>query len=49
MRIVAFLRRFLRRLLPPGNRGSLDTEYEQENPDEVSAGSHPRGIGQRGP
>jgi hypothetical protein len=29
--IVAFLRRFLRKLQPPGNRGSLDTEYRQPN------------------
>jgi hypothetical protein len=29
--IVAFLRGLLRKLLPPGNRGSLDTGYEQPN------------------
>jgi len=29
--IVAFLRRLLRKLQPPGNRGSLDTEYRQPN------------------
>jgi hypothetical protein len=31
MTIVAFLRGLLRRLLPPGNRASLDTEYRQPN------------------
>ena len=31
MSIVAFLRRLLRKLSPPGNRGSLDTEYRQPN------------------
>jgi hypothetical protein len=41
--IVAFLRRFVRRLQPPGNRGPLDTEYRQPNsPTAVdSAGPHP--------
>ena len=29
--IFAFLRRLLRKLKPPGNRGSLDTEYDQPN------------------
>lgn len=29
MKIVAFLRRLGRKLSPPGNRGSLDTEYRQ--------------------
>jgi len=27
--IVAFLRRVARKLQPPGNRGSLETEYRQ--------------------
>jgi len=41
--IVAALRRFVRRLQPPGNRGPLDTEYRQPNsPTAVdSAGPHP--------
>jgi hypothetical protein len=47
--IVAFLRALLRRLRPPGNRGSLETEYRQANPDNLDMGSHPRGFGQRGP
>ena len=47
--IVAFVRGLLRKLKPPGNRGSLDTEYRQQNPDDASPGSHPRGIGQHGP
>ena len=29
MSLVAFLRRLARKLTPPGNRGSLDTEYRQ--------------------
>jgi hypothetical protein len=29
--IGAFLRGLLRKLLPPGNRGSLDTGYRQPN------------------
>jgi len=41
--IVAFLRRLLRKLQPPGNRGSLDTAFRQPG-DAVSGdseGPHP--------
>jgi hypothetical protein len=31
MRIVAFLRRLGRKLMPPGSRGSLETEYREAN------------------
>jgi hypothetical protein len=41
--IVAFLRRLLRKLQPPGNRGSLDSEYRQPNaPAAVDPGDTPR-------
>jgi hypothetical protein len=41
--IVAFLRRLGRRLSPPGNRGSLDTDYRQPNaPTAVDPGDTPR-------
>jgi len=33
MNVVALLRRIGRRLQPPGNRGSLETEYRQPNMD----------------
>ena len=52
--MVAFFRRLLRKLQPPGNRGSLDTEYRQPNRGEMQdpGGPHPHsgldvpGIGQ---
>jgi hypothetical protein len=31
MRILAFLRRLGRKLMPPGSRGTLETEYRQPN------------------
>jgi hypothetical protein len=41
--IVAFFRRLLRKLQPPGNRGTLDTEYRQANaPTAVDPGDTPR-------
>jgi hypothetical protein len=41
--IVAFLRRLARKVTPPGNRGSLDTEYRQPNtPAAVDPGDTPR-------
>ncbi len=33
MKVVALLRRIGRKLQPPGNRGSLETEYRQPNMD----------------
>ena len=33
MKVVALLRRVGRKLQPPGNRGSLETEYRQPNMD----------------
>jgi len=33
MKVIALLRRVGRRLQPPGNRGSLETEYRQPNMD----------------
>ena len=33
MKVIALLRRIGRRLQPPGNRGSLETEYRQPNMD----------------
>ena len=48
MAIVAFLRRLLRRLAPPGNRGSLETEYRQPNGEGTHVGSgapDPRDFG----
>jgi hypothetical protein len=33
MKVVALLRRIGRKLTPPGNRGSLETEYRQPNMD----------------
>jgi hypothetical protein len=41
--IVAFLRRLLHKLQPPGNRGSLASEYRQPNePTAVDPGDTPR-------
>ena len=43
MSIVASLRRLLRKLQPPGNRGPLDSEYRQPNaPTAVDPGDMPR-------
>ena len=33
MKVVALFRRIARKLTPPGNRGSLETEYRQPNMD----------------
>jgi hypothetical protein len=33
MKVVALFRRIGRKLTPPGNRGSLETEYRQPNMD----------------
>lgn len=33
MKVIALLRRIGRKLQPPGNRGSLETEYRQPNMD----------------
>jgi hypothetical protein len=33
MKLLALVRRIGRRLQPPGNRGSLETEYRQPNMD----------------
>ncbi len=41
---VASLRRLARKLMPPGNRGSLDTEYRQPNHGD-QANSEPRPPG----
>lgn len=40
--IVALLRRAGRRIMPPGNRGSLDTEYRQPNSTHQIAEREPR-------
>jgi hypothetical protein len=46
MRILAFLRRLGRKLLPPGNRGSVESSYRQPNgagtqlPSEMGAAQH---------
>jgi hypothetical protein len=37
--IVSFLKALRRKLTPPGNRGSLDTEYRQPNADPTPAPS----------
>ena len=39
MKVVAMLRRIGRKLQPPGNRGSLETEYRQPNMDPTHAAS----------
>jgi len=39
--IVAFFRRLLRKLQPPGNRSSLETEYLQPNAPVISGGPNP--------
>ena len=39
MSIVSSLKAIGRRLTPPGNRGSLDTEYRQPNADPTHAES----------
>jgi hypothetical protein len=39
--IVAFLRRLLRTLQPPGNRASIETEYRQPNAPGISGGPNP--------
>jgi hypothetical protein len=46
MRFVALVRRLLRILTPPGNRGSVDSSYRQPNgsgtqlPSEMGAAQH---------
>jgi hypothetical protein len=47
VRIVSILKALLRKLTPPGNRGSLDTEYLQPNADPTHAGS-PADVVQQG-
>ncbi len=37
--IVSFLKAIRRKLTPPGNRGSLETEYRQPNEDPTHAES----------
>jgi hypothetical protein len=37
--IVSMLKALRRKLTPPGNRGSLDTEYRQPNADPHHVGS----------
>lgn len=37
--VVSFLKALRRKLTPPGNRGSLDTEYRQPNADPTHAAS----------
>jgi hypothetical protein len=39
MKFIALVRRIGRRLQPPGNRGSLETEYRQPNMDPTHAQS----------
>jgi hypothetical protein len=39
MSIAAFLRGLLRKLTPPGNRGSFDSEYRQPNGQATHVGS----------
>jgi hypothetical protein len=46
--IVSFLRAIGRKLTPPGNRGSLDTEYRQPNADPTHAGSPGGAVQQQG-
>ena len=46
MTFVASLRGCVRKLLPPGNRGPLDSEYRQPNGDtHVASGSPPGASG----
>jgi hypothetical protein len=40
--VIAFFRRLARRLTPPGNRGSLDTEYRQPSAAPERAELEPR-------
>jgi hypothetical protein len=46
--IVSFLKAIGRKLTPPGNRGSLDTEYRQPNADPTHAGSPGGAVQQQG-
>ena len=45
--IASFLKALRRKLTPPGNRGSLDTEYRQPHADPTHAGS-PADVVQQG-
>jgi hypothetical protein len=46
--IASFFKAIRRKLTPPGNRGSLDTEYRQPNADPTHAGSEAGAVQQQG-